>query len=141
MEKYLANEIESKCSVLYHKDFIRGKPAGFDTRDVYVCELRYSETAKAYSKIKHWSSCLPEAIREQPVDLELFAEPLVITRNVASVYADEAAVTISKKRKASEEPKIEKKRMALGLFIEFIHSQNLPCHTMLNQYRHTMLNQ
>lgn len=34
------------------KDYFKLKPEGFDEKDVYVCESRYSSKARAFKKIK-----------------------------------------------------------------------------------------
>ncbi|RKO98529.1 hypothetical protein CXG81DRAFT_15811, partial [Caulochytrium protostelioides] len=60
---YRAADLRGRCAVLYVKDYIRGRPRGVPERDVYVCEQRYSLTSRASSKIKHWTSTLPDGVR------------------------------------------------------------------------------
>jgi hypothetical protein len=77
---YPVEEIIGQCHVLYIRDYVRGKPAGADAKDVYVCESRYNEATKTSSKIKNWQSCLPESVRNDNVELQLYAEPLQLVR-------------------------------------------------------------
>ncbi|XP_075537485.1 protein polybromo isoform X6 [Dermacentor variabilis] len=46
------NQVLGKCYVMPVKDYFKSKPEGFDDKDVYVCESRYSAKAKAFKKIK-----------------------------------------------------------------------------------------
>ncbi|KND01501.1 uncharacterized protein SPPG_03301 [Spizellomyces punctatus DAOM BR117] len=79
-ENYYANEIVGRCWVLYIRDYVRGRPKGASKDDVYVCESRYNEQAKQYSKIKNWLTCIPEVARHKQLDLELFPTPIVPLR-------------------------------------------------------------
>lgn len=49
---YSVQEIQGKCIVLFVRDYIKGKPRGFEMKDVYVCEQRYTEQGRHHSKIK-----------------------------------------------------------------------------------------
>uniref|UniRef100_A0A131XM83 Putative chromatin remodeling complex rsc subunit rsc1/polybromo n=1 Tax=Hyalomma excavatum TaxID=257692 RepID=A0A131XM83_9ACAR len=49
------NQVLGKCYVMPVKDYFKSKPEGFDDKDVYVCESRYSAKAKAFKKIKIWN--------------------------------------------------------------------------------------
>lgn len=46
------NQVLGKCYVMPVRDYFKSKPEGFDDKDVYVCESRYSAKAKAFKKIK-----------------------------------------------------------------------------------------
>lgn len=46
------NKVLGRCCVLSVKDYFRCKPEGFEEKDVYVCESRYSSRARAFKKIK-----------------------------------------------------------------------------------------
>lgn len=46
------SSIKGRCAVLSVKDYFRAKPEGFDDKDVYVCESRYSSRARCFKKIK-----------------------------------------------------------------------------------------
>jgi hypothetical protein len=43
---------------------------------------RYNIEAKVQSKIKNWQYCLPEALRGQELDLELYDSPMTLVRAV-----------------------------------------------------------
>ncbi|XP_077556575.1 protein polybromo isoform X3 [Haemaphysalis longicornis] len=49
------NQVLGKCYVMPVRDYFKSKPDGFDDRDIYVCESRYSAKAKAFKKIKIWN--------------------------------------------------------------------------------------
>ena len=46
------SSIKGRCAVLNVKDYFRAKPEGFEDKDVYVCESRYSSKARCFKKIK-----------------------------------------------------------------------------------------
>lgn len=46
------SSIRGRCAVINVKDYFRYKPEGFDDKDVYVCESRYSSKARLFKKIK-----------------------------------------------------------------------------------------
>jgi len=39
---------------------------------VYVCEARYNEERYKFNKIKTWTSCLPEEVRDRDYEMDLF---------------------------------------------------------------------
>ncbi|XP_018906134.2 protein polybromo-1 isoform X2 [Bemisia tabaci] len=45
-------QIRGRCAVLNIKDYLKFKPDGFEEKDVYVCESRYSTRARAFKKFK-----------------------------------------------------------------------------------------
>ncbi|KAJ3603207.1 hypothetical protein NHX12_030950 [Muraenolepis orangiensis] len=74
------NKILGKCVVMFVKEYFKLHPEGFRAEDVYVCESRYSAKAKAFKKIKMWTTPL-SSVRFVPRDV-----PLPVVR-VASVFA------------------------------------------------------
>ncbi|QRW05872.1 bromodomain associated protein [Ceratobasidium sp. AG-Ba] len=45
---------------------IRGRPsppAWYPGRPLYVCESRYDSSSKTFSRIKNWTSCIPDGVR------------------------------------------------------------------------------
>ncbi|XP_076317275.1 protein polybromo isoform X4 [Tachypleus tridentatus] len=76
------NQVLGKCYVMFVKEYFKLKPEGFDDKDVYVCESRYSAKVKAFKKIKIWSFTPNEYIQIVPRE-----EPLPIVR-VPSVFKD-----------------------------------------------------
>lgn len=118
IEYYFLEEIISKCCVLFIKDFLRGKPAGFLSKDCFICESRYLEQGKNYQKIKVWNSNLSAGVKNTDVVLELFDELLNIYRSVPShLYIEAPVVKISpfKKRKSSLEPLEPSKKVSVSL--------------------------
>ncbi|CAL8338803.1 unnamed protein product [Merluccius merluccius] len=74
------NKILGKCVVMFVKEYFKLHPDGFRAEDVYVCESRYSAKAKAFKKIKMWTTPL-NSVRFVPRDI-----PLPVVR-VASMFA------------------------------------------------------
>ena len=79
-------QVHGKCLVLPIKDYVRGTAVGFDPKDVFVCESRYQDQVRTFAKIKDWTRWHPEGVA--PIfDLKLFDRPLVLKRDVPSVFA------------------------------------------------------
>ena len=92
-----------RCCVLFHKDYVRGKPQGFAPEDVYVCESRYNENAASFHAIKLWKSCIPAAVAkrgELHPPLDLYPAPIALTRSVPSVFADQTSTPGVRKSKS-----------------------------------------
>jgi chromatin structure-remodeling complex subunit RSC1/2 len=77
------DKVIGKCYVLFIKDYVKGKPPGAKPKDVWICESRYHD--KQMHKIKNWNTCLPEAIRQEEVKLEMYPVPLSL-KKVPSVF-------------------------------------------------------
>ena len=92
-------DIIGRAYVLFIKDYIRGRPKGFNIEDVFVCESRYVEPGKTFAKIKNWSTCLPEKVRHQELDLILHDTPLIPAKVPSILNEAEKA----RKRKISED--------------------------------------
>ncbi|KAI9738207.1 MAG: hypothetical protein M1834_008705 [Cirrosporium novae-zelandiae] len=70
------DEVVDHCFVMFVTRYFKGRPRGLDpTKEVYVCEARYNEENKKINKIKTWSSCLPDEVREQDYEMDLFDVP------------------------------------------------------------------
>ncbi|CAG8568286.1 9276_t:CDS:2 [Ambispora gerdemannii] len=89
---YSINDVIAKCFVLQPKDYQRGRPKGSEGKNVYLCESRYREVGKYYSKIKFWDKIIPEGARVGRPELELYPEVKVI-KKVPSSLAMEAGAT------------------------------------------------
>lgn len=64
-------KVAGRCCVLSVKDYFRMQPEGFQEKDVYVCESRYSTKARAFKKIKVWNfdpDHLTLISREKPLE-------------------------------------------------------------------------
>lgn len=111
-------ELAGKCLVLHVKDYIRGKDSpilgsaiGTSAEHVYVCENRYNEHAKQVTKIKNWQSCLPEQIRNDEVNLDLYDSPLNLVRTtLAGEEVPEASPFTSKRRRDDDDSENVPKR-------------------------------
>jgi len=72
-----------KCYVMPVKDYTKYKPIGFDEKDIFVCEWRYT------SKQRNWKKIKPTGFWEPPrhIKIVLREKPLEPKR-VASVFKD-----------------------------------------------------
>ncbi|XP_036150298.1 protein polybromo-1 isoform X6 [Monomorium pharaonis] len=64
-------KVAGRCCVLSVKDYFRMQPEGFQEKDVFVCESRYSTKARAFKKIKVWNfdpDHLTLVPREKPLE-------------------------------------------------------------------------
>ncbi|XP_067123626.1 protein polybromo-1 isoform X3 [Centruroides vittatus] len=66
------SQVMGKCYVMFVKDYFKYRPEGFDDKDIYVCESRYSAKAKAFKKIKVWgftpNNYVSIVVREEPLN-------------------------------------------------------------------------
>ncbi|KAK6643901.1 hypothetical protein RUM43_000166 [Polyplax serrata] len=65
------SQVLDRCCVMSVKDYFKLKPEGFDEKDIYVCESRYSSKARAFKKIKVWpfsTERLTLVPREEPFE-------------------------------------------------------------------------
>lgn len=82
---YSLKDVAGKCWILQVKDYCRGRPKSATFENTFVCESRYNDQAKHISKIKNWSSAVPEAVRGIEPVLELFDTPLVPVKVLSSL--------------------------------------------------------
>lgn len=82
---YSVKDVAGKCWILQVKDYCRGRPKSATFENTFVCESRYNDQAKHISKIKNWSSAVPEAVRGTEPELELFDTPLVPVKVLSSL--------------------------------------------------------
>ncbi|XP_064633737.1 protein polybromo-1-like isoform X4 [Lineus longissimus] len=78
------SKVLGKCFIMSVKDYYKMKPEGFEAKDVFVCESRYSIKQKAFKKIKVWQ------MPKNDVKLVPREIPLVPVR-VASVFANKVS--------------------------------------------------
>ncbi|CAG0881534.1 unnamed protein product [Darwinula stevensoni] len=48
------NQVRGKCWVMYVKDYYKLHPEGFEDKDIYVCESRYSSRNRMFKKLVKW---------------------------------------------------------------------------------------
>ncbi|KAK4228205.1 hypothetical protein QBC38DRAFT_362517 [Podospora fimiseda] len=73
---HLFEDIEDRCFVMFITRYPRGRPRGLPRdKAVYVCEARYNEDKFRFNKIKTWTSCLPEEVRDKDYEMDLFDQP------------------------------------------------------------------
>ncbi|KAK3348119.1 hypothetical protein B0H65DRAFT_508072 [Neurospora tetraspora] len=69
-------EVEDRCFVMFITRYPKGRPRGLPfNKMVYVCEARYNEEKCKFNKVKTWSSCLPEEVRDQDYEMDLWPVP------------------------------------------------------------------
>ncbi|KAI1332237.1 hypothetical protein F5Y16DRAFT_357251 [Xylariaceae sp. FL0255] len=70
------DEVVDRCFVMFVTRFDKGRPRGLPKdKDVYVCRSRYNEENHKLNKIKTWSSCLPDEVRDKDYEMDLFDVP------------------------------------------------------------------
>ncbi len=70
------DDVEDRCFVMFITRFPRGRPRGLPAdKSVYVCEARYNEEKFKFNKIKTWTSCLPDEVRDKDYEMDLFDGP------------------------------------------------------------------
>uniref|UniRef100_A0A6E8VEF4 Polybromo-1 n=1 Tax=Anopheles coluzzii TaxID=1518534 RepID=A0A6E8VEF4_ANOCL len=73
----------NKCFVMHIRDYVKLKPENFSSKDVFVCESRYSSKARSFKKLKTWN--LVRA--NDPVKLTTRETPIEVKR-VMSVFKE-----------------------------------------------------
>jgi len=69
-------EVIDRCFVMFVTRFPKGRPRGLPKdKSVYVCETRYNEEKHRFAKIKTWTSCVPDEVREKDYQMDLFDQP------------------------------------------------------------------
>ena len=67
------DEVIDRCFVMFFTRYSRGRPRKLAAdKEVYVCEARYNEEKHKLNKIKTWASCLPDEVRDQDYEMDLF---------------------------------------------------------------------
>lgn len=70
------DDVEDRCFVMFITRYPRGRPRGLPAdKSVYVCEARYNEEKPRFNKIKTWTSCLPDEVRDKDYEMDLFDAP------------------------------------------------------------------
>eukprot|EP00051_Salpingoeca_urceolata_P001842 m.44552 g.44552 ORF g.44552 m.44552 type:complete len:1812 (+) comp11717_c0_seq1:111-5546(+) len=79
------SSLKGKCYVAFVRDYLKTEAEGFDEKDVYICESRYSTRGKSIQKIKLWQK------PEFDFALKPRLEPLVLAAlpKVKSVFYQE----------------------------------------------------
>lgn len=68
-----ASQILSKTFVQFITRYTRGRPKHWPANEkIWVCESRYNDLTKAFSKINQWRACVPEEVRFDEYELYLF---------------------------------------------------------------------
>ncbi|EEB13504.1 predicted protein [Pediculus humanus corporis] len=96
------SQVLGRCCVMSVKDYFKLKPEGFDEKDIYVCESRYSSKARAFKKIKVWpfsTERLTLIPREEPF------EP----KRIMCVFKDRLEKHITEIAELEEYEKLEEK--------------------------------
>ncbi|KAI0542464.1 hypothetical protein GGR58DRAFT_510159 [Xylaria digitata] len=70
------DEVADRCFVMFVTRYDKGRPRGFPRdKEVYVCKSRYNEENHKLNKIKTWTSCLPDEVRDKDYEMDLFGIP------------------------------------------------------------------
>ena len=77
------SKVLGKCFVMAHKDYFKYKPEGFEEKDIYVCEWKYS------SRIRNWKKIKPSSFWDTPSHLSIVPRDKVLEpKKIASVFKD-----------------------------------------------------
>lgn len=94
---HLVDDIVDRCFVMFHTRYHKGRPRGFPpNKEVYVCEARYNEDRYTFNRIKTWTSCLPDEVRERDYEMDLYPVPRRLKKEqtpIAHLLADNARET------------------------------------------------
>ncbi|ODV91752.1 hypothetical protein CANCADRAFT_30088 [Tortispora caseinolytica NRRL Y-17796] len=71
-QNHLVDEIAGKCAVMFITKYTRGRPKNVGNKQVYLCECRYNEREKTFSKIRTWKAALPEEARAESDNIDFF---------------------------------------------------------------------
>jgi len=74
------DEVLDKCFVMFFTKYSRGRPKNAGNKKIYVCEARYNETAKHFNRIKTWKSCIPDEVRSQDYEMDLYDKQVVLRK-------------------------------------------------------------
>ncbi|KAI1175332.1 hypothetical protein F4777DRAFT_551062 [Nemania sp. FL0916] len=75
------DEVVDRCFVMFVTRFDKGRPRGFPRdKEAYVCRSRYNEENHRLNKIKTWTGCLPDEVRERDYQMDLFDTPRTLRK-------------------------------------------------------------
>lgn len=67
------DEVEGKCFIMFYTRYFKGRPRGLPGGlEIYVCRDRYNEERAQFNTIKTWTSCLPDEVRDNDYEMDLF---------------------------------------------------------------------
>ncbi|KAK0713780.1 hypothetical protein B0T26DRAFT_873826 [Lasiosphaeria miniovina] len=79
-------DVEDRCFVMFITRYPKGRPRGFPRdKAVYLCEARYNEEKYRFNKIKTWTSCLPDEVRERDYEMDLFDNARNLKKNPSPI--------------------------------------------------------
>lgn len=99
-------EVKERCAVLNVKLYFAMKPEGFDEKDIYVCESRYSTRSRSFKKIKLY----PEIANLTLVPREVPLEP----KRVISVFRERVEKHKDELAELQEQEKLIEKEKPVG---------------------------
>lgn len=99
-------EVKERCAVLNVKQYFTMKPEGFDEKDIYVCESRYSTRSRSFKKIKQH----PELANLNLVPRDVALEP----KRVISVFRERVEKHKDELAELQEQEKLIEKEKPVG---------------------------
>lgn len=92
-------DIVDRCFVMFVTRYHRGRPRYFPTdKQIYVCDSRYNESKHTFNKIKTWTSCFPDEVRDKDYVMDLFQQPRKMKKQPSPI-----AYLLSDEQKESDE--------------------------------------
>lgn len=99
-------EVKERCVVMNVKQYFTMKPEGFDEKDIYVCESRYSTKSRSFKKIKLY----PEVANLNLVQRDVPLEP----KRVISVFRERVEKHKDELAELQEQEKLIEKEKPVG---------------------------
>lgn len=104
-------EVKDRCCVMNIKQYFTMKPEGYDEKDVYVCESRYSTKARSFKKIK----VFPENPSLVLVARDVPLEP----KRVMSVFRERVEKHKDELAELQEQEKLIEKEKPVSSYLTF----------------------
>ena len=77
------SKVIGKCFVMAYKDYIKYRPEGFEEKDIFVCEWRYT------SRIRNWKKIKPSSFWDTPQHITIVQRDKPLEpKKIASVFKD-----------------------------------------------------
>lgn len=97
-------EVEGKCFIMFYTRYFKGRPRKVpEGTEIYVCKDRYNEIQHQFNTIKTWASCLPDEVRDQDYEMNLFDH----TRKMKKYPSPIAYLLKDEQKETDDFPKVQ----------------------------------
>ena len=78
---FLLYQVLGKCYVMPVRDYFKYRPEGFEEKDIFVCEWRYT------SKVRNWKKIKPSSFWDTPEHVNMVAREVPLpTTKIPAVF-------------------------------------------------------